>query len=131
MTSDTIIATGRRKTATAQVRLNPNGDGTIEVNNRGFDNYFPGDVLRGKVLRPLILADRARQTSVSVKIKGGGITAQAEALAHGITRALLILDESLRTVLKKEGLITRDSRMKERKKYGQKGARKRFQFSKR
>lgn len=127
---DFIQATGRRKTSVARVRLNPNGDGTVKVNNREYEEYFPRDTLRTKVLRPLVLTEK-RGVTVLALVDGGGVASQAEALSHGISRALLKLDESLRATLKKEGLLTRDDRMKERKKYGQKGARKRFQFSKR
>ncbi len=130
--SDLIQATGRRKTAIARVWLTPTGgEGKIEVNERGMEEYFPRDVLRAKVLRPLLLTDKLRTCNVSCLINGGGIAAQAGALAHGVSRALLKLDDTLRPVLKKDGLLTRDPRQKERKKYGQKGARKRFQFSKR
>ena len=127
---DFIQATGRRKTAIARVRLFVNGDGTVKVNEREYEEYFPRDTLRTQVLRPLVLTEK-RSVTVLALVDGGGIAAQADALSHGISRALLKLDESLRGTLKKEGLLTRDDRMKERKKYGQKGARKRFQFSKR
>ncbi len=129
--SEIIRATGRRKTAIARVRLVPGGDGTIQVNERTFEEYFPRDTLRAKILRPLILTDKTKHFTVVSLVGGGGIAAQAGAVSHGISRCLLKVDEGLRGVLKKEGLLTRDSRMKERKKYGQKGARKRFQFSKR
>lgn len=129
--SEMIQATGRRKTAIARVRLLNGGDGTITVNERVFEEYFPRDILRTKVLRPLMLTDKQKSVSVKTTVVGGGISAQADAIAHGITRALLVVDVNLRGVLKKDGLVTRDPRKKERKKYGQKGARKRFQFSKR
>ncbi len=131
MATDTISTTGRRKTAIARVRLVPNGDGTIVVNNRTFEEYFPRDVLRAKVLRPLLLSEKQKGVTILTRVNGGGIAAQAGAISHGISRALLVLDISLRGMLKKDGLLTRDDRMKERKKYGQKGARKKFQFSKR
>ncbi|NBV49580.1 30S ribosomal protein S9 [bacterium] len=130
-TTEFIRATGRRKTAIARVRLVPKGDGSIEINEQSMEQYFPRDVLRMQILRPLVLTDKVKGVSLYGRVNGGGIAAQAGALAHGISRALIKLDESLRPVLKKEGLLTRDPRMKERKKYGQKGARKRFQFSKR
>lgn len=128
---DTIQATGRRKTAIARVRLFRTGDGIVTVNDRTLEDYFPNGILRTAVLRPLVLSDKAKSVAIKTTVVGGGISAQAGAIAHGITRALMILDPALRGPLKKEGLVTRDSRMKERKKYGQKGARKRFQFSKR
>jgi small subunit ribosomal protein S9 len=126
-----IQATGRRKTSIGRVRLFPTGDGTVQVNNRTLEEYFPRDVLRSTVLRPLLLTEKARSVSIIARVDGGGIAAQAGAIAHGISRALLKLDIALRPSLKKDGLLTRDDRMKERKKYGQKGARKRFQYSKR
>lgn len=126
-----IRATGRRKTAIARVRLVPQGDGSIEINEKSLEEYFPRDVLRMQILRPLVLTEKVKGVSLYGRVHGGGIAAQAGALAHGISRALLKLDEGMRPVLKREGLLTRDPRMKERKKYGQKGARKRFQFSKR
>lgn len=128
---ETIQATGRRKSSIARVRLVAGGDGTITANSRTFEDYFPSDTLRAKILRPLLLTERAKVYSVDVILDGGGISSQAGAFSHGISRALIKADPGLRPVLKKEGLLTRDSRMKERKKYGQKGARKRFQFSKR
>lgn len=130
MKENCIVTTGRRKTAVARVRLFP-GDGAIEVNTLSLETYFPREILRTAVMRPLALTDKLKTVRISGRVDGGGKTAQAEALAHGISRALLVVDETLRGVLKKEGLLTRDSRMKERKKYGQKGARKKFQFSKR
>lgn len=130
MKSEMIQATGRRKSAIARVRLTP-GEGNISVNERTLENYFPRDVLRALILKPLLICDKQRSVNLSMTVDGSGISAQAGALAHGISRALLKLDAGLRATLKKEGLLTRDSRMKERKKYGQKGARKRFQFSKR
>jgi small subunit ribosomal protein S9 len=126
-----ISATGRRKTSVGRVRMFPGGDGAVEINGRTLEDYFPRDVLRSHVLRPLVLTEKSRSVSIVCLVDGGGIAAQAGAIAHGISRALLILDASLRSQLKKDGLLTRDPRMKERKKYGQKGARKRFQFSKR
>ena len=130
MATQMIQATGRRKTAVARVRLVP-GEGDIHVNERTLENYFPGDVLRAVVAKPLVLTELLKNYTVHGLVDGGGIAAQAGAMSHGISRALLKINADLRAVLKKEGLLTRDSRMKERKKYGQKGARKRFQFSKR
>lgn len=126
-----IQATGRRKTAVARVRLYENGEGVIVVNDKTLEEYFPRDTLRAKVMRPLLVVDKAKGFTVKARVDGGGVAAQAGAFSHGIARALLKFDETLRPSLKKEGLLTRDDRMKERKKYGQKGARKRFQFSKR
>jgi len=131
MKSDMIQATGRRKTAIARIRLFSTGKPGIQVNDRSLEEYFPRDTLRACVLKPLVLTDRIKTVEIQGRVNGGGMSAQADAFAHGITRSLLKLDPGLRSVLKKEGLITRDPRMKERKKYGQKGARKRFQFSKR
>ncbi|MCX6103246.1 MAG: 30S ribosomal protein S9 [Proteobacteria bacterium] len=131
MKSEMIQATGRRKSAVARVRLFPSGDGAITVNERTLESYFPREVLRSLILKPLVLSAKQLSVNLSITVNGSGIAAQAGALSHGISRALLKLDSTLRATLKKEGLLTRDSRMKERKKYGQKGARKRFQFSKR
>ncbi len=130
MATNMIQATGRRKTAIARVRLIP-GEGPIKVNERNMEDYFPIDVLRMVVERPLLLTEKLKSYTVSGTVDGGGIAAQAGAISHGISRALLKIDPEFRKILKKEGLLTRDSRMKERKKYGQKGARKKFQFSKR
>jgi small subunit ribosomal protein S9 len=126
-----IQATGRRKSSIARVRLAVGGEGTISVNERTLEEYFPRDVLRNLIHRPLIVTERLKAVTIHGLVDGGGIASQAGALTHGISRALLKLDPGLRGALKKEGLLTRDPRMKERKKYGQKGARKRFQFSKR
>ncbi len=122
--------TGRRKTSTARVYLRP-GSGKITVNRRDFDNYFPNEALRMIIRQPLRLTDSANKFDILVNVVGGGTSGQAGAVRHGITRALLEFNADLRPTLKKAGLITRDPRQKERKKYGQKGARKRFQFSKR
>jgi small subunit ribosomal protein S9 len=122
--------TGRRKTSTARVYLRP-GSGEIKVNRRGFENYFPNEALRMIINQPLRLTDNASKFDILVNVAGGGISGQAGAVRHGITRALMEYNADLRSVLKKAGLVTRDPRQKERKKYGQKGARKRFQFSKR
>ncbi len=129
--AEVILATGRRKSANARVRLFPSGDGTIEINGRPMEEYFCTGALRRCVMRPLLLTEKAKAVNIKTNVAGGGISGQAGAVAHGITRALLKLQVDLRPVLKAEGLVTRDPRMKERKKYGQPGARKRFQFSKR
>ena len=122
--------TGRRKTSTARVYLRP-GSGDIVINRRGFDEYFPNEALRMIIRQPLRLTDTAAKFDILVNVAGGGTAGQAGAVRHGITRALLEFNADLRPTLKKAGLVTRDPRQKERKKYGQKGARKRFQFSKR
>jgi small subunit ribosomal protein S9 len=122
--------TGRRKTSTARVFLQP-GDGAITVNRRTFEEYFPNEALRMIIRQPLSLTETGAKFDVRVNVVGGGTAGQAGAVRHGITRALLEFNPDLRSTLKKEGLVTRDPRQKERKKYGQKGARKRFQFSKR
>ena len=122
--------TGRRKTSTARVYLRP-GTGDIKVNRRGFDEYFPNEALRMIIRQPLSLTDNIGKFDILVNVDGGGTAGQAGAVRHGITRALLEYNADLRPTLKKAGLVTRDPRRKERKKYGQKGARKRFQFSKR
>ena len=125
-----FLGTGRRKTAVARVRLAP-GSGKITVNGRTFENYFPTEVQRAVVSQPLVLTETAAKFDVRVNVAGGGPDGQAGAVRHGISRALLKADANLRPALKAEGLLTRDPRMRERKKYGQPGARKRFQFSKR
>jgi len=125
-----FLGTGRRKTAVARVRLAA-GSGKITVNGRPFETYFPTETLRGVVSSPLSRTEMASKYDVSVNVKGGGPHGQAGAVRHGIARALLEVDVNLRPVLKADGFLTRDPRMKERKKYGQPGARKRFQFSKR
>ena len=122
--------TGRRKTSTARVYLRP-GKGDILVNRRKFDEYFPNEALRMIIRQPLRLTDTANKFDILVTVDGGGTAGQAGAVRHGITRALMEFNADLRPTLKKAGLVTRDPRQKERKKYGQKGARKRFQFSKR
>ena len=122
--------TGRRKTSTARVFLRP-GSGEIKVNQRTFEDYFPNETLRMIIRQPLSLTDTVQKFDILVNVDGGGTAGQAGAVRHGITRALLEFNSDLRTTLKKAGLVTRDPRKKERKKYGQKGARKRFQFSKR
>ena len=125
-----FLGTGRRKTSVARVRL-ANGSGKITVNGRPFETYFSTDTLRSVVTQPLSVTDTASKYDVNVNVTGGGPAGQAGAVRHGIARALLEVDVNLRPTLKTNGLLTRDPRMKERKKYGQPGARKRFQFSKR
>jgi len=125
-----FVATGRRKTSVARVRLAA-GSGKITVNGRAFDNYFPMDTLRMVVQQPFAVTDTNGKFDARVSVTGGGPSGQAGAVRHGIARALLLVDANLRPTLKTNGLLTRDPRMKERKKYGQPGARKRFQFSKR
>jgi small subunit ribosomal protein S9 len=125
-----FYGTGRRKTATARVFLRP-GTGAVQVNGRDLEGYFPSDILRMVVRQPLVLTETAEKLDVVATVAGGGFTGQAGAVRHGISRALLEFDGALRERLKAAGLLTRDPRKKERKKYGQPGARKRFQFSKR
>jgi small subunit ribosomal protein S9 len=122
--------TGRRKTSTARVYLRP-GTGEIIVNRRSFDDYFPNEALRMIIRQPLHLTETTGKFDILVNVLGGGTAGQAGAVRHGITRALMEFNIDLRPTLKRAGLVTRDPRQKERKKYGQKGARKRFQFSKR
>ncbi len=122
--------TGRRKTSTARVYLRP-GAGGFKVNRKEFDQYFPNQALRMVIRQPLALTDTANKFDIIVTVAGGGPAGQAGAIRHGITRALMEFNADLRPTLKQAGLVTRDPRIKERKKYGQKGARKRFQFSKR
>jgi small subunit ribosomal protein S9 len=125
-----FLGTGRRKTAIARVRL-ANGSGKITVNGRPVENYFSLDTQRATVTQPLTLTGTADKLDVRVNVTGGGPNGQAGATRHGIARALLKFDANLRPQLKAEGFLTRDPRERERKKYGQPGARKRFQFSKR
>jgi small subunit ribosomal protein S9 len=123
-------ATGRRKTSTARVFLRP-GQGAITVNHREFANYFPTETLRMNVRRPLQLTETGDKFDVVCTVDGGGVNSQSGAVRLGIARALVEFNAELRKQLKKDGLLTSDSRVKERKKYGLAGARKRFQFSKR
>ena len=125
-----FLGTGRRKTAVARVRI-ATGSGKITVNRRAFENYFPLETLRSTVMQPLTVIGALEKFDVRVNVAGGGPNGQADAVRHGISRALIKFDAALRPPLKAEGLLTRDPRMRERKKYGQPGARKRFQFSKR
>jgi small subunit ribosomal protein S9 len=125
-----FLGTGRRKTAVARVRL-ATGNGKITVNGRTFEAYFPLETQRATASQPLVVAGAVEKFDVRVNVAGGGPNGQADAVRHGISRALLQFDANLRPQLKAEGLLTRDPRARERKKYGQPGARKRFQFSKR
>lgn len=124
------VATGRRKTSVASVRLR-NGKGKISVNRREFEDYFPLELQRKAILAPFETLNLKTSYDILVRVRGGGIEAQAEAIRLGISRCLVLEDEKNRHALKEEGFLTRDSRKKERKKYGRAGARKRFQFSKR
>ena len=128
--STDFLGTGRRKTSIARVRM-ATGSGKIVVNGRAFENYFPTETLRMVVSQPLVATATTGKFDIRANVVGGGPTGQAGAVRHGIARALLKTDANLRPALKSEGLLTRDSREKERKKYGQPGARKRFQYSKR
>ncbi|MEW6053911.1 MAG: 30S ribosomal protein S9 [Nitrospirota bacterium] len=123
-------ATGRRKTSVARVTISQ-GNGQITVNKKPADNYFPRETLRMVIRQPIELAGITGKYNINATVTGGGLTGQAGALRHGIARAIIAMNSDLRARLKKEGFLTRDPREKERKKYGQKGARKRFQFSKR
>ena len=122
--------TGRRKTSTARVFLRP-GTGAISVNRRSFDAFFPTEAQRNQIRRPLVVTETADKFDILATVAGGGVTGQAGAVRLGIARALVEYNAELRKPLKTEGLLTRDARAKERKKYGMAGARKRFQFSKR
>ena len=122
--------TGRRKTSTARVFLRP-GTGTVNINRRAFEAFFPTEALRTQIRQPLLLTETADKFDILATVAGGGVSGQAGALRLGIARALVEYNTELRKRLKDEGLLTRDARAKERKKYGMAGARKRFQFSKR
>jgi len=124
------LGTGRRKTAVARVRL-ATGSGKIVINGRPFENYFPVESMRMLAAQPLTATGTADKFDASITVHGGGLNGQAGAVRHGLARALLTADANHRAALRAEGLLTRDSRMRERKKYGQPGARKRFQYSKR
>lgn len=130
MTEIQYNATGRRKTSVARVSISP-GDGQIIVNKKPADIYFPRETLRMMIRQPIELAGITGKYNIIATVTGGGPTGQAGAVRHGISRAIVDMNSDLRLRLKKEGFLTRDPREKERKKYGQKGARKRFQFSKR
>lgn len=123
-------ATGRRKTSVARVILRP-GEGKVVINRRAFDRYFPSQALREEVQQPLVATETAGKFDIAINTRGGGIHGQAGAAKLGIARALVLFNAELRSRLRQGGFLTRDPRAKERKKYGQKGARKRFQFSKR
>ena len=128
--SSDFLGTGRRKTAVARVRL-ASGTGKVVVSGRAFENYFPLESLRATATQPLTLTGLADKYDARITVSGGGPNGQAGAVRHSLARALLTVDANLRPTLKAEGLLTRDPRMRERKKYGQPGARKRFQYSKR
>ena len=130
MAQPSIYGTGRRKTAAARVFLQP-GSGTLQVNGRTLDDYFPNEVLKMVIKQPLLVTETMEKFDIVATVEGGGSAGQAGAIRHGISRALLEYNIELRDRLKSAGLLTRDPRKKERKKYGQKGARARFQFSKR
>jgi small subunit ribosomal protein S9 len=127
---DRFYATGRRKTSVGRVWIRP-GAGRIVVNRRAFDDYFPRETLRMIIAQPLEVTSTVGQFDVFATVRGGGPSGQAGAVRHGLARALARFDEKLRVPLKKAGLLTRDPRMRERKKYGQPGARQKFQYSKR
>jgi small subunit ribosomal protein S9 len=130
MAEKRFYATGKRKTAIARVWMKE-GSGILTVNNRNFDDYFTRESLKMMIRQPLDITDQRAKFDFYVNVQGGGPAGQADAVKHGISKVLVEYDADLRAVLKKAGFLTRDSRIKERKKYGQPGARKRFQFSKR
>lgn len=123
--------TGRRKTSTARVRLIPDGSGVAIVNRKPIDDYFEREVMKMMIMQAFEITETVDKFDLYVNVRGGGKSGQAGAVRHGISRALLKADPELRSILKKAGFLTRDARMKERKKAGQKGARAKFQFSKR
>ena len=126
-----LYGTGRRKSSVARVHLFPGGTGTITINGRDIDDYFGLETLKYIVRQPLKTTDMVSKVDINATVKGGGVTGQAGAIRHGISRALLLVDETYRQPLKDAGFLTRDPRMKERKKYGLKSARRAPQFSKR
>ena len=130
MASVRHYATGKRKNAIARVWIE-SGTGQMTINQRPIENYFPRQTLRTVIQQPFEVSNQAGKFNLMAMVKGGGLTGQAGAIRHGIAKALLLADPQLREPLKRSGFLTRDSRVKERKKYGQKGARKRFQYSKR
>ena len=130
MSTEFNYGTGRRKRATARTRLYP-GSGQIIINDRPFEEYFPRKTLQMIIRQPLGLTKMLDRFDIKVTVAGGGVSGQAEAVRHGISRALLTVDENLRSMLKRAGFLTRDAREKERKKYGLRAARARFQYSKR
>ncbi len=127
---DILYATGKRKRAIARTWIKPGG-GSVTINNRPMDDYFGVGSAKAILLQPLLVTKTSELLDIKVRVHGGGVSGQAGAIRHGITKALILYNPELRLPLKKAGFITRDSRIKERKKYGQKGARARFQFSKR
>jgi small subunit ribosomal protein S9 len=130
MPEKVYYATGKRKTSIARIWMKP-GDGKVKVNDQDLNNYFKLDTAKMMIFQPLELTGTLGQFDIDITVQGGGMKGQAGAIRHGITRGLLTIKNEFRESLKKAGLITRDPRKKERKKYGQKGARKRFQYSKR
>ena len=130
MTEKNYYATGKRKTSIAKVWMKE-GDGAFTINKRNFDDYFTRDSLKMLIRQPLEITGQTDKFDFSISVRGGGSSGQAGAIKHGISKVLLEYDPTLRASLKKEGFLMRDSRIKERKKYGQPGARKKFQFSKR
>ena len=130
MSTQTFYGTGRRKTSVARVWVK-SGEGIVKINRRALEEYFSREILRTLVRQPFEATDTLGKYDVMATVKGGGLTGQAEAVRHGLARALLEIDSTLRPDLKKANLLTRDPRKKERKKYGQKAARKRFQYTKR
>ncbi|MCB2168828.1 MAG: 30S ribosomal protein S9 [Deltaproteobacteria bacterium] len=130
MMENTYYATGRRKSAIARTYLTP-GSGKIIINNRPIDDYFQVETAKMDLFQPLVLTNTMNTYDIKVRVVGGGISGQAGAIRHGITRALMLANPEFRGPLKKAGFVRRDPRVKERKKYGQRGARARFQFSKR
>lgn len=130
MTEKRFYATGKRKSATARIYMKE-GTGILQVNKRNFDDYFTRESLKMLIQQPLEMTGKKDRFDFYINVEGGGIAGQAGAIKHGISKVLVEYDGELRSTLKKAGFLTRDSRIKERKKYGQPGARKRFQFSKR
>ncbi len=130
MSAKSYYATGKRKTSIARVWLKE-GNGNCVVNKRNFDDYFALDMLKRIIMQPFDVTDKKGKFDLYINVNGGGIAGQAGAVRHGISKALAEYDEELKPILKKAGFLTRDGRVKERKKYGQPGARKRFQYSKR
>ena len=128
--SNEILATGRRKCAVARVRMVP-GTGKVTVNGKNWEEYFTTEALRGFIAQPFVVSSTVDKFDLAVRLDGGGMSGQAGALRHGISRALLLVNPEFRAILKKAGFLTRDPRMKERKKYGLKAARRAPQFSKR
>jgi small subunit ribosomal protein S9 len=130
MEDNVFYATGKRKSAIARVRMKP-GEGKFEINRRALDEYFGNEISKMVIKQPIELTETSGKYDIYVNVKGGGISGQAGAIRHGIAKVLLDVNSDFRGILKKAGLITRDSRIKERKKYGQRKARAKFQFSKR